>query len=74
LTTKQTTVTIMNQVIKTSGNHRAFSNKSVNQVMVSFEASRENLALGKYSIIKNYCHFYKKYIIFQWETPSLTKA
>jgi hypothetical protein len=38
----------MNSEIEVSSdNHRAYSNKSVNRVLVSFDLSREDLALGK---------------------------
>jgi hypothetical protein len=31
---------------KNSANHRAYSNKSVNLVLLSWEASREDIAIG----------------------------
>ena len=50
--TEQATVIVMNnQLSKIAGNSKAFSNKSVNQVLLSFNASRENIAMGKYHII-----------------------
>ena len=40
----------MNLLTKVSDNNRAFSNKSVNNVLLSFGTSRENLAIGNYNM------------------------
>ena len=59
--TVESRVEIMDsEIIRVSENHRSYSDKSVNIVLISFDLPREDIALGK--IV--YYHFYQFYCLF----------